>query len=214
MCECRSGQAHAAISCGSTPNSWAKANKLALLQCLAGARARVGKTRNPLDGIDREAETIGLIVDRKRKRCIDVSLLLKATDMDVVLTGTTIGQAMDHPSSQVRIGGGSAFTLPTQPEKSAHAKRVRDAEPVLDDQTIVHVFRPEGVTIRVKCRGCDHRVVDRKAIPLGYRQSQIMHVRGHRLDRQQSMRIPMKSAMHSNLKPATASELKPAGVPI
>ena len=53
---------------------------------------------------------------------------------------------MPEPVSSAAL----AFTHPIQRETSAGTKPVRNAEPILDDQPVVHVFRPNGVTIGLK----------------------------------------------------------------
>ena len=63
---------------------------------------------------------------------------------------------------------------PAGPRSSAEAKRVCDAQPVLDDDAVVHAVRPERVALGVERGGGDHRVVDRKTIPLRERETGLM----------------------------------------
>src|SRR6476659_11443043 len=55
-------------------------------QLLAHVRAGNMKPRHPVDGVDGQAEAIGVIPDRKLQWSIDVTLFLVAADMDIVLT--------------------------------------------------------------------------------------------------------------------------------
>src|SRR6476660_4296190 len=72
-------------------------------QLLAHVRAGNMKPGHPVDGVDGQTEAIGVIPDRKLQRSIDVTLFLVAADMDMVLTRSAIGEAVDQPRVPVEV---------------------------------------------------------------------------------------------------------------
>ena len=70
---------------------------------LAHARAGDTETGHPIDGIDSQAEAIGLIADGEFQRRVDVALFLVAAHMDIVLAGPAVGEAMDQPRVTVKV---------------------------------------------------------------------------------------------------------------
>ena len=58
---------------------------------LASVGACNAEPRNPVNRVDGEAKTVGLITDSELQRRVDVSLLLVAAHMDVALTGPPVG---------------------------------------------------------------------------------------------------------------------------
>src|SRR5215831_3814122 len=62
---------------------------------LANAGAGYTESGHPVDGIDGQAEAVGLIADGKLQRCVDISLFLVAAHVDIALTGPAVGEAMD-----------------------------------------------------------------------------------------------------------------------
>jgi hypothetical protein len=68
-----------------------------------------------------------------------------------------------------RVGIHIARVPRNQPRSVAmlrRTKRVGDAEPAIEHDSIVQIFGPEGVAIGMQCRGGDHRIVDRQSIAL------------------------------------------------
>src|SRR5208283_905570 len=55
---------------------------------------------DPVDRVDRQAEAIRLVLDRQLQRGVDISHLLVAADVDVVLCRPAIGELVNKP----RIG--------------------------------------------------------------------------------------------------------------
>src|SRR6476659_6152082 len=63
-------------------------------QSLAHAGAGDTETGHPVDGVDGQAEAIGLIADGEFQRRVDVTLLLVAAHVNIVLAWPTVGEAM------------------------------------------------------------------------------------------------------------------------
>ncbi len=58
---------------------------------------------NSIDYIDRDAETVNLILNCQIKRRVNIPLLLIATHMDVVMVCTAVGESMDQPGVAVEV---------------------------------------------------------------------------------------------------------------
>ena len=72
-------------------------------QSLAHAGAGDTETGHPVDGVDGQAEAIGLIADGEFQRRVDVTLLLVAAHVNIVLAWPTVGEAMDQPRVTVKV---------------------------------------------------------------------------------------------------------------
>ena len=69
----------------------------------AHASAGDTETGHPVDGVDGQAEAIGVIADGEFQRRVDVALLFVAAHMDTVLAGPAVGQAVDQPRLTVKV---------------------------------------------------------------------------------------------------------------
>ena len=67
------------------------ASDLFVEQGLANTGAGDAETGRPIDCVNGQAEAVSLVTDGQFKRCIDVTLLLVAAHVDVVLTGAAVG---------------------------------------------------------------------------------------------------------------------------
>ena len=87
------------------PNSWAwfLAGYLLVEQRFANAGAGDAEARHPVDRVDRQAETVGLVLDGQFQRRVDVALLLVAAHVDVVLAGPAVGEPVDQPRIGVEV---------------------------------------------------------------------------------------------------------------
>src|SRR5882757_1069662 len=72
-------------------------------ESLAHVGAGDMETRHPVDGIDSQTEAIGLITNGKLQRRVDVTLLLVAAHVNIVLARPTVGEAMDQPRVTVKV---------------------------------------------------------------------------------------------------------------
>src|SRR5262245_1636690 len=73
------------------------ARYLLVKQGLASIGAGDAETRHPVNGINGQAEAVGLITDREFQGSVDVSLFFVAPHVKVVLARSTVDQAMDEP---------------------------------------------------------------------------------------------------------------------
>src|SRR5215469_7878166 len=69
---------------------------LLIQESLLGVPTDLLQPRYAVDYIHRQTETIGVVVDRQFKWCIDVPFLLIATDMDVVVIRPSVCQPMNE----------------------------------------------------------------------------------------------------------------------
>ena len=60
-------------------------------QGLSHAGARFTETGYPVDGVNGQAEAVGLVANGQLQWRVDVALLLVAADVDVVLAGPAVG---------------------------------------------------------------------------------------------------------------------------
>src|SRR5262245_8417361 len=79
------------------------ARDLLVKQSVPNTGAFDTETGHPINSIDRQAETIGLIADGELQRRVDVALLLIASHVDVPLRRSAIGEAMDQPRVGVKV---------------------------------------------------------------------------------------------------------------
>src|SRR6266436_1420917 len=70
---------------------------------LTHARAGDMETGHPVDGVDGQAEAIGLIANGEFQRRVDVALLLVAAHVNVVLALPAVGEAVDQPRVTVKV---------------------------------------------------------------------------------------------------------------
>ena len=77
--------------------------ELLVQQRLARMRAARPEEGHPVDHVDRERETVDLVLDRQLHRGVDVALLLVAADVNVVVIGAAVGQAMDEPGIGMEV---------------------------------------------------------------------------------------------------------------
>ena len=61
------------------------------------------KRGHPVNRVDGQAKTVGLIADGKLQRRVDVALFLVAAHVDIVLAGPAVGEAMDQPRVSVEV---------------------------------------------------------------------------------------------------------------
>ena len=61
------------------------------------------KQGHPIDSVNRQTEAVGLVVDGEFHGCIDVPLFLVTSDMQVLVIGTPIGQAVNQPRVSMEI---------------------------------------------------------------------------------------------------------------
>ena len=79
------------------------AGDLLIEQGLANICTSDIETRYPVNGINRQAEAVGLITDREFQRRVDVSLLFVAAHVKVVLARSTVDEAMDEPRVSMKV---------------------------------------------------------------------------------------------------------------
>src|ERR1043166_8624324 len=79
------------------------AGDLLIEQGLANICAGDMETRYPVNGINGQAEAVGLITDRQFQRRVDVSLLFVAAHVKVVLARSTVDEAMDEPRVGMKV---------------------------------------------------------------------------------------------------------------
>lgn len=72
-------------------------------QLLADSSALVVQSWDTVNSIHRERVSISLISDSQLERSVDVALLLVATDVDVELAGTLVGESVDEPWVGVEV---------------------------------------------------------------------------------------------------------------
>ncbi len=58
---------------------------------------------NPVDDVNREVETIDLVLDGELQRRIDIAVLLVAADMEVLMIGPAVGEFVNQPGVTVEI---------------------------------------------------------------------------------------------------------------
>jgi len=72
-------------------------------QLLPSHGTLVAMARQTVDSVDRKTEPIGLVADSKLKRSIDVTLLLVATDMEIVLALAAVSETVNEPWVRVEV---------------------------------------------------------------------------------------------------------------
>src|SRR5690242_16383805 len=79
------------------------ASDLLIEQRLANIRAGDVEPWYSVNGINGEAEAVGLIADRQLQWRVDISLLFVAAHVKVVLAWSTIDKAMDEPRVSMEV---------------------------------------------------------------------------------------------------------------
>jgi hypothetical protein len=79
------------------------------------------------------------------------------------------GQAMSH---------GQKETSRVSFRSNSFPERINDPQPVIDQQSVLHVFRPEGTAIGRKGRCDDHGVVDGEAVSFGEAETRRVSISG------------------------------------
>src|SRR5579885_3266192 len=74
-----------------------------VLEPILGVRADRLQFRHALDRVDREAETIGLVVDRKLEGSVDVAHLAVASHVQVVMIRAPVGELVNQPRVAVEV---------------------------------------------------------------------------------------------------------------
>src|SRR5437660_7963170 len=70
---------------------------LHIAQDFFGVGASHLQCRHPVNNVDRQTETINLVLDSQIERCIDVSFFLVTTYVQVLVIRAPVGQAMNQP---------------------------------------------------------------------------------------------------------------------
>lgn len=72
-------------------------------ELLTDGRSPVVQVGHPIDGLDGETESIGLVLDGELKRGVDVSLFPVTTDVDVAGPVSPVGESVDKPGVRVEV---------------------------------------------------------------------------------------------------------------
>jgi len=59
--------------------------------------------RNPVDDVNRQIETIDLVLDGKLERRIDIAVFLVAANMEVVVIGATVSKFVNQPGVAMEV---------------------------------------------------------------------------------------------------------------
>jgi len=78
------------------------ASHLPVAELLLGVPADLLELGYAINGVDREAESIGLVVDGQFHRSVDIALLFVAAHMQI-LVFAAVGQAVDEPRITVEV---------------------------------------------------------------------------------------------------------------
>lgn len=70
---------------------------LHIQQLLPHTTSLVMQCWDSINGIHRQREPVSLVADGKLKRGIDVALLLVASDVEIELAGSLVGETVDEP---------------------------------------------------------------------------------------------------------------------
>ena len=76
---------------------------LQIAKLLLRVRSRNAQPRDAVDHVDRQAETVDLVVDGQFQRCVDVALLLVPAHVHVFMIGAAVSQPVDQPRVTVKI---------------------------------------------------------------------------------------------------------------
>src|SRR5271167_176944 len=76
---------------------------LLVAQGLANAGPRDAETGHPVDGVNGQAEPVGLVANGQLQRRVDVALLLVTAHMDVALAGPAVREPVDQPRIGVEV---------------------------------------------------------------------------------------------------------------
>jgi len=77
--------------------------QLSIDQLLSYTRSDIAQRRNQINRINGQTVSIGPITYCQFKRRVDVALLLVTSHMQVVLTGSLVGQPVDEPWIRVEV---------------------------------------------------------------------------------------------------------------
>src|SRR5271166_6376378 len=72
-------------------------------QFIAEAGRADAHAGDAVDGVDGQAEAVGLVADGQLQRRVDIALLLVAAHVDVVLTRPAVSEAVDQPGVSVEV---------------------------------------------------------------------------------------------------------------
>ena len=72
-------------------------------QGLANTGTGDTETRDPVDRVDGQAETVGLVANGEFQRCVDVALSRCSRGRGCVLAGPAVGQTVDEPGVGVEV---------------------------------------------------------------------------------------------------------------
>lgn len=113
--------------------------ELCIPQTFPGRRTLVRKSRNPIDGVDRQTESVGLVPDRQFQGGINVAFFFVSSHVQILVSRSLVRQAVDEPWVRVEIEYyGSVVCEQGDPFGIAEAVRVVDVGDELEEIDDVH----------------------------------------------------------------------------